>query len=76
MHSMAHIDGETATSRAAAGAGIPMALSTYSTVSLEDVIKESADNPCAFQLSIVKNRETSLRWIKRAEGKNKWPFPL
>jgi (S)-2-hydroxy-acid oxidase len=68
MHSMAHVDGERATSRAAAGAGIPMALSTYSTFSLEDVIQESSSNPYAFQLSIVKNRETSLKWIKRAEG--------
>lgn len=50
--------------------GIAMGLSTYSTVSMEDVIAErgSARNPYAFQLSIVKDRETSLQWIKRAEG--------
>ena len=47
-----------------------MALSTYSTISLEDVIEQkgTAVNPYAFQLSILKNRDTSLSWIKRAEG--------
>jgi len=45
-----------------------MALSTYSTVSLEDVIGQGAGNPYAFQLSILKDRDTVLRWVKRAEG--------
>ncbi|KAH8883207.1 S-2-hydroxy-acid oxidase [Thozetella sp. PMI_491] len=68
MHCMAHPDGERATSRGAAARGIPMGLSTYSTVSLEDVIKEGGSNPYAFQLSILKDRQTSLNWIKRAEA--------
>ncbi|KAF3002755.1 Hydroxyacid oxidase 1 [Neopestalotiopsis sp. 37M] len=68
MHCLAHPDGEKATSRAAAQKGIPMALSTYSTVSLEDVRHEGANNPYAFQLSIVKDRSTTLSWIKRAEA--------
>ena len=45
-----------------------MGLSTYSTVSLEDVRREGGQNPYAFQLSIVKDRQMSLDWIKRAEG--------
>jgi hypothetical protein len=45
-----------------------MGLSTYSTVSLEDVRSEGNGNPYAFQLSIVKDRRTTLDWIKRAEG--------
>jgi (S)-2-hydroxy-acid oxidase len=69
MHCLAHPDGEKATSRAAASKGIPMGLSTYSTVSIEDVLREGGDNPYAFQLSIVKDRSTTLAWIKRAEGK-------
>ncbi|KAI0151429.1 FMN-dependent dehydrogenase [Pestalotiopsis sp. NC0098] len=61
-------DGERATSRAAANKGIPMVLSTYSTVSLEDARQEGAGNPYAFQLSIVKDQSTTLSWIKRAEA--------
>ncbi|KAL6249595.1 hypothetical protein RBB50_003448 [Rhinocladiella similis] len=68
MHCLAHAEGERATSRAAAGMNIPMVLSTYSTVSLEDVRKEGGDNPYAFQLSIVKDRNMTLSWIKRAEA--------
>ncbi|KAF9891252.1 Hydroxyacid oxidase 1 [Aspergillus nanangensis] len=67
MHCLAHPDGEKATSRAAAKCGIPMALSTYSTVSLEDVRREGGANPYAFQLSILKDRDMTLDWIKRAE---------
>ncbi|KAJ5225901.1 hypothetical protein N7468_007126 [Penicillium chermesinum] len=69
MHCLAHPDGEKATSRAAAAFNIPMGLSTYSTVSLEDVISErgNSNNPYAFQLSIFKDRSMTLNWIKRAE---------
>lgn len=74
MHCLAHPEGEKATSRAAAAKGLPMGLSTYSTTSMEEVIKQrgEAHNPYAFQLSIVKNRQTSLNWIKRAEGEFEW----
>ncbi|KAK5063413.1 hypothetical protein LTR69_004119 [Exophiala sideris] len=68
MHCLAHPDGEKATSRAAGKMGVPMGLSTYSTVSLEDVKREGGQNPYAFQLSIVKDRQMSLNWIKRAEA--------
>lgn len=80
MHCLAHPEGEKATSRAAAKLGIPMALSTYSTTSLEDVIEQrgALGNPYAFQLSILKNRDLSLSWIKRAEGRTRLipPIPL
>jgi (S)-2-hydroxy-acid oxidase len=68
MHCLAHPDGEKATSRAAARMNIPMGLSTYATTSLEDVRREGGDNPYAFQLSIVKDRNMTLSWIKRAEA--------
>ena len=68
MHCIAHPEGEKATSRAAAATRIAMALSTYSTVSLEDVIAQRGQNPYALQLSILKDREPVKRWIKRAEG--------
>lgn len=70
MHGLARSDAEKGTPRAAAAKNIPMGLSTYSTVSLEDVIKERGNNtnPYIFQLSIPKERSLPLGWIKRAEG--------
>ncbi|XXH00788.1 hypothetical protein Hte_007139 [Hypoxylon texense] len=68
MHGLAHPDGELATSRAAASAGIPMGLSTYSTTSFEDVSNAGSGNPYALQLSITAGRENCLRLIKKAEA--------
>lgn len=65
---MAHPDGEIGTSRAAANAGISMALSTYATASMEDVIAQGQSNPYAFQMSLYKNREATERLVRRAEG--------
>jgi (S)-2-hydroxy-acid oxidase len=76
MHGLAHPDGEKATSRAASNLNIPMGLSTYSTVLLEDVIVERQQgqkNPYAFQLSVVKDRDVTLQWIKRAESEAFFP---
>ncbi|EPE06539.1 fmn-dependent dehydrogenase family protein [Ophiostoma piceae UAMH 11346] len=66
-HRLAHTDGELATSRAAAAAGIGMALSTYSTVVLEDVIAQSKGNPYFFQISMMKNRDINRNMLQRAE---------
>lgn len=68
MHCLAHPDGEKATSRAATKMNIPMALSTYATTSIEEVKAVGGDIPYAFQLSIVKDRNMTLDWIKRAES--------
>lgn len=68
MHKMAHKDGEVGTSRAAARAGMCMALSTYATASLEDVIAEATGNPYAFQMSLYENREATEKLVQRAEG--------
>ncbi|OKL56285.1 hypothetical protein UA08_08452 [Talaromyces atroroseus] len=68
MHSMAHPDAEIGTSRAAAKAGICMALSTYATVSMEDVIAQGDANPYAFQMSLYKNKEATEQLIRRAEA--------
>lgn len=66
-HKMAHEEGEVATSRAAAKAGIAMGLSTYSTFSMEDVIVQGQGNPYALQMSLYTNREATERILKRAE---------
>ncbi|KAF7561394.1 hypothetical protein G7046_g2750 [Stylonectria norvegica] len=68
MHKMAHEDGEVGTSRAAAKAGICMALSTYATASLEDVIAQEQGNPYAFQMSLYINREATEKLVRRAEA--------
>jgi (S)-2-hydroxy-acid oxidase len=68
MHCLAHPDGELATSRAAAKAGIPMALSSYATKSLEDVIAEGGENPYMMQMCIVKDRSITTQLLKRAES--------
>ncbi|KAF7185155.1 Oxidase FUB9 [Pseudocercospora fuligena] len=67
MHLLAHADGEIATSRAAAKYGLCMGFSTYSTSSLEDVAAQGNGNPLALQLSVLRDRRTTLRMIKRAE---------
>jgi (S)-2-hydroxy-acid oxidase len=68
MQCLAHPDGEVATSRAAAGAVIPMGLSCYSTTCLEDVIAESKGNPYAMQISLLKNKDAMIQLARRAEG--------
>lgn len=69
MHNLAHPDGEIATSRAAAKMGIAMGLSSYATSSMEDVAAEGLGNPYAMQLCVLRDRETTLQILKRAEGK-------
>lgn len=69
MQQMAHHDGEVGTSKAAAAMGVPMGLSCYSTIALEEVIAQGKGNPYAMQLSLLKNKEASAQMIRRAESK-------
>ena len=68
MHKLAHSEGEIATSRAAAKAGICMALSSYSTTSLEEVADQGLGNPYCIQMCVLKNRDITLQLLKRAES--------
>ena len=68
MHKLAHPDGELATSRAAASMKTAMALSSYSTTSLEEVKAQGADNPYLIQMCIVKDRNITLQLLRRAES--------
>ncbi|KAI5480116.1 hypothetical protein MNV49_001776 [Pseudohyphozyma bogoriensis] len=68
MHKIAHPRGEEATSSAAAKFGTAMALSTYSTVSLETVAAQGRGNPYVMQLSLVRDDSFNLQIIKRAEA--------
>ena len=66
MQGLAHPDGEAATARACRKAGVVMGLSSFSTTSLEDVARESGDNPRVLQLYLFEEREHSRKLIRRA----------
>ncbi|KAK7417236.1 hypothetical protein QQX98_004670 [Neonectria punicea] len=68
MHRLAHPDGELATSRAAAKIGICMGLSSYATESLENVGAQGSGNPYVMQVCVLKDRETTLQILRRAEA--------
>jgi (S)-2-hydroxy-acid oxidase len=67
MHCIAHPEGEVATSRAAAKAGIAMGLSHWATKSLEDVAEVSTGNPMGLQTSSANQRENIVKLLERAE---------
>lgn len=60
--------GDLATARAAAAAGVPMMVSTFTADPLEDVATELGDTPGFFQLYTPKDRELAASLVKRAEG--------
>jgi 4-hydroxymandelate oxidase len=62
---LAHPDGELATARAAAGLGLTMALSTFSTVSLEEV-RAATSAPIWFQLYVHQDRGITRGLVERA----------
>ena len=74
---LAHPDGELATVSAATALGVPMILSTLSSISLEEVASAAADAarevgqppvPLWFQLYLQESREHSLGLVRRAEA--------
>jgi 4-hydroxymandelate oxidase len=62
---LAHPDGELATARAADALGIPMTLSTFSTVSLEEV-RAATSGPLWFQLYVHQDRGITKGLVQRA----------
>lgn len=63
-----HDDAEVAVARAAAGLGVPTALSTVSSYSIEDVAEASGDNGRWFQLYWPSEREVAASFVQRAEA--------
>lgn len=63
---LAHAEGEIAGRLAAAAAGIPFALSTMGTTSIEDVSAAAPAGDHWFQLYLWKDRARSLELIERA----------
>lgn len=63
---MMHTSGEPAVARVAARAGIPYALSTVGTTTIEDFAAASGDGRRWFQLYVVRDRERSRDLLDRA----------
>ena len=63
---MMHTEGEIAGATAAAAAGIPFALSTMGTTSIEGVRDAAPQGRNWFQLYMWKDRERSMQLVKRA----------
>lgn len=63
---MMHAAGEPAVARAAGRAGVPYALSTLGTTSIERLADEAADTDRWFQLYVWKDRERSRDLVTRA----------
>ena len=63
---MMHHEGEYAVARAAARAGVPYALSTMGTVSVEDLAEAVPQGRHWFQLYLWKDRQASRDLIRRA----------
>jgi 4-hydroxymandelate oxidase len=66
-HRLMHPDGEVATARAAAAAGVPYVVSTATTTPLE-VIAKAADGPRWFQLYVLPDRERTRDLVAAAES--------
>jgi 4-hydroxymandelate oxidase len=66
-HKMCCAEGEFATARAAASAGIIQVLSTLSTTKMEEVAS-ATDAPKWFQLYIYKDRKVTRHLVERAEA--------
>jgi isopentenyl diphosphate isomerase/L-lactate dehydrogenase-like FMN-dependent dehydrogenase len=68
VHGVAHADGEVATARAAAAAGVPFALSTTSSRSIEEVAGGAPDARRWFQLYVQTDPGRSRELVQRAEA--------
>lgn len=68
VHGIAHSEGELATARAAAAAGIPFTLSTTSSRSIEEVADAAPDGRRWFQLYVQVDPGRSRELVQRAEA--------
>lgn len=68
VHGLAHPDGEVASARAAAAAGVPFTLSTMSSRSIEEVAAAAPDAVLWFQLYTQADPGRSRSLVERAEA--------
>jgi 4-hydroxymandelate oxidase len=64
-HRLFHPDGERATARGAAAAGVPYVMATTSTVTIEDVAVERGSAPQWFQLYLPHDRSVTEGLVDR-----------
>jgi 4-hydroxymandelate oxidase len=67
-HGLAHPDGELASARAAAAAGVPFTLSTMSSCSIEEVAAAAPGGTNWFQLYVQASEAQSRGLVERAES--------
>ncbi|HEY1711431.1 MAG TPA: alpha-hydroxy-acid oxidizing protein [Solirubrobacteraceae bacterium] len=67
VQTLVHDDGEHASARAAAAVGLPMAVSTMSTTTMEE-IAAAGDGPKWFQLYWPTDRDVAASFLTRAEA--------
>jgi len=67
VQTLVHEDGEHASARAAAAVGLPMAVSTMSTTTMEE-IAAAGDGPKWFQLYWPTDRDLAASFLTRAEA--------
>ncbi len=68
VQTIAHPDGELAVARAAAATGVPLVVSTASSISMEAIAEAMGGTPRWFQLYWVNDREVVFSLIQRAEA--------
>jgi isopentenyl diphosphate isomerase/L-lactate dehydrogenase-like FMN-dependent dehydrogenase len=68
VQSIVHDEGETATARAAADAGVPMVLSTASSFTLEEVARASGAGSRWFQLYWPRDPDVTVSLLARARA--------
>jgi isopentenyl diphosphate isomerase/L-lactate dehydrogenase-like FMN-dependent dehydrogenase len=68
VQGLLHADGELATARAAASAGIPFILSNVSSFTIENIAEAAGSGPRWFQLYFGKNRDVVKSAVSRAEA--------
>jgi len=68
VQSIVHPDGELATARAAAAVGLPLAVSTMSTIPLEEIAAAGPGAPKWFQLYWPTDRDLAASFLARAEA--------
>ncbi|MDZ4830585.1 MAG: alpha-hydroxy acid oxidase [Phycisphaerae bacterium] len=67
LHRLAHPEGEVATARAASALGVPMILSSLSSVAIEEVC-QATTAPVWMQLYVSKDRDFTLSLAERARA--------
>jgi lactate 2-monooxygenase len=67
VQSIVHPDGELASARAAASAGVPFVASTASSFTLEEIAQAAGDAPRWFQLYWPRGEDLAASLVRRAE---------